>query len=1659
MNILKCVWSIFALLCFANKLHAQSNPAINASVTSGCSPLSITFSNSSAGFSDKAVYEWDFGNNNKVITSNKDSSVGAIYNLASIYTVTLTVTDSNKVSSTSLNINVFKNPTASFTINKYGGCTPLSVKFTSTSIAGSGKINFYLWDFGNGNVQQGDSLADVLNLYNNGGNYPVKLLVRNSNNCSSIQIINDSIIRALQSPKSNYVRSNNFLCSIGDSSTFTNKSNNIDNATYSWRFGDGKSSTTSNPVHPYFLNGTFQDSLIVTNKNGCADTSFSASPVYVASFVTNYKIPDSACANSNVTLTNVSIPTPTSYYWESSEMNITPLKSPSFNHTYANEGAFTIKLINKFGSCIDSVSKKLKVVASTVLSNFVVNNIPLCNGKVSIVLIDTVVGDRNWVWKLNDTIIQKTQQGKFQLSIDSIYKFSLSTITASGCAAEVSLLDSVKKVPVKITTDPIKITGCPGLQLRFSTNPPIGLSNYNWDFGDTTYSSQATPTHTYNNVGTYPVSLAYTTADGCRDTVWLRSVKTALKPKAAFSISTNSPTVCGNTKIYFTDQTMPKPINEWSWNFGDSTPINHTSNPNHSYHDTGTFNMQLIVSNGICADTLFLPKYFTILPSIAYIDTIKNTCNDKRDTVTFTQKNKLVKSGTWYFGDGDSLSLDTSIRVYKHIYKNEGAFIPILKSTDGNCIVSDSEKVYVLFKQHPYFVADTNKLVADTNVFCEQDWMTLRLKPKSVDTNMAVVNNNSYYALQRWQYGDGSFYTGIPTSSRNFTTTYKETLTPLAPGKLNIRAITISNFFGCSDTSNYVIVKTKGPIAGYQITNASDCFKKPITFHDTSKVMYGVPIVKWTWGFGDSTSTTVSAKYDQSHVYAKPASYPTYLKVTDKEGCIDSTRYNNAAAPTGPIASFNWLPTDIVTDSATAFTSTSNIFGCINPKYNWSLSNSKFKDSTASISYTYSFPLKDTITLIVTNPSNHCIDTAINSVIVKRAIAKFSTTISYSDKQTSCPPAVVTAQSKSIGATQISWDFGDSTSGTGLITNSVVQHTYAKPGVYTLKLVVYNNSFRSDSSTETLKIEGPYANIKSNIQKSCGPTSVALSAKGAYENISWYFGDVKNTLPNKKDSILTHLYSQAGTFFPSILLEDTHGCKSSFTLSDSIIIDTLKASFTLNNHVFCNEAAIVCTANISSYSGDNLKKPLSYRWSFDSTNNINATSTLLSPNFLYTKPGKYPITQKVTTFGGCKTIKIDTVQVNASAKPVMTSPTNVCENEPVDLTATAANAAKVKWNWLINNKDSSSLQKLDTMHFKTVKDSSYNVQAKVLTLINGCADSAIANFMVHPIPYFKLTVTPAKKPICQNETITLSASDGKSYLWSPDNTNNHNASLTLIARETALYSVTATNQFKCSSSDTTTVTVVPKQIPNFNPVRLLCNGDSVELNVNGADSLVWSTDSSTLSNFGDHPFAKPTTTTDYEFKASDKYKCFTFYGNINVEVGNTPTPKSNYINVLTGDVAALNTVSSPAYTSYKWTPNTYLSCDGCAVPDCTPRSDIGYGVLVKTKYGCQTTDSVFVHITCADAVYVPSAFAPNGLNKLLYPAGKGVKKINYFRVFNRDGQLIYERSNFLLGDSSIGWNGKMKGKEIESGTYVYTLEAICDTGEVFHKKGTVVLIR
>jgi len=153
------------------------------------------------------------------------------------------------------------------------------------------------------------------------------------------------------------------------------------------------------------------------------------------------------------------------------------------------------------------------------------------------------------------------------------------------------------------------------------------------------------------------------------------------------------------------------------------------------------------------------------------------------------------------------------------------------------------------------------------------------------------------------------------------------------------------------------------------------------------------------------------------------------------------------------------------------------------------------------------------------------------------------------------------------------------------------------------------------------------------------------------------------------------------------------------------------------------------------------------------------------------------------------------------------------------------------------------------------------------------------------------------------------------------------------------------------------------------------------------------------------------------------------------------------------------TSSDPYKSEYQWSPATNLDNPDIADPVGiygAEFSSIVYQVTATDSLGCYGSGSVKVTIarTLPD-IFVPSAFTPGkGSNSLFRPVCMGISSLDYFRVYNRWGQLVYSTSR-----PGQGWDGRIQGVLQENNAYLWMVRGTDYTGRVILKKGTVVLIR
>lgn len=327
-----------------------------------------------------------------------------------------------------------------------------------------------------------------------------------------------------------------------------------------------------------------------------------------------------------------------------------------------------------------------------------------------------------------------------------------------------------------------------------------------------------------------------------------------------------------------------------------------------------------------------------------------------------------------------------------------------------------------------------------------------------------------------------------------------------------------------------------------------------------------------------------------------------------------------------------------------------------------------------------------------------------------------------------------------------------------------------------------------------------------------------------------------------------------------------------------------------------------------------------------------------------------------------------------------------------------------------------------------------------------------------------LSFTPQTDPaICEGTSTQLQLiSNATLYSWTPATGLSNTTIPNPVANPTVStqYIVTATLG-RCSADDTVLVNVNTAPIPDAGPDGFICYGQTYQLQGSGGVLYTWTPSTNLSSTTTSNPVSTPVKTITYTLlEVIDAIGCKSLTTD-QVTVDVTPPIKVKTFPFDTigysGDQFQLNATS--AATFYSWSPVTGLSNPNIPTPVLTVGpigSDVLYQVIASTAAGCKGEGYVRVKVYNGPELYVPSAFSPNGdgLNETFYPFPVGIKSINYFKVFNRWGQLLFSSTTLFKG-----WDGKLQGVEQPSGVYVFMAQGIDKNGKVLTRQGTVTLIR
>ncbi|MBI3501887.1 MAG: PKD domain-containing protein [Bacteroidetes bacterium] len=1133
--------------CLLPTAAAQVTANFSASPIAGCAPLVVQFTDMSSG--GVTSWNWDLGNGNKPVIQNPST----IYSSTGVYTVTLTV--SNGSSSNTLikvnYINVYNKPAAGFTMTDDTVCIGETVTFTDATVIspGGAPIGTWAWNFGDGN-NASVTVPSVTHPYTTAGNYPVSLIVTDTNGCTG-NIVQNIVV--VPKPSASFSATPTSKCTPPLVVSFTNTSTYTGSTTFTWYFGDGSNSASTNPSHTYTASGTYNVSLVV-HQGGCTDsitlTNYITIQNIAASFVAT---PTVICTGQTVTFTNTSVPAAVSANWNFGDATTSATINPS--HTYTAAGTYTVTMTATDASGCTGTIKNTIVVNQTPTANFIADTMVACSVPFTVNFTNTSTGGATYSWNFGDGNTSTLQNPTHTYTATGTYNVTLTVTNANGtCNATITKNAFILISPPVANFIHVPDSGCVPLTVNFTSTSSSAIDPiviYAWNFGDGGNSALQNPVHTYTATGVYSVTLTITTQNGCTATLICNNcIKVGTPPVANFGAVPD--TICFGLPINFYDSSSV-PVTGWYWNFGDGG--NSTlQNPTHTYADTGTYQVYLIAYNNGCSDTSAIKNVVILPPKAQFTYTL--SCVNYY-TVGFTSTSEGADSLVWNFGDGTIDSSNTTNPV--HTYGVRGPFTVTLTAYNYS---SGCNNVYTA----SFTIAEPIASFTVANTF--------GCYPFTANFTGTSQDANSVW----WNFGDPS--TIADTSIIN-----NPAYTYTATGQYPVTLI-ITDVNGCKDTVTDTL-GALGPYPYFYADTLTGCRPLLVTFIDTS--VSDSVITQWIWNFGDGTIDTT---YNDSiiHTYTTPGNYNVTMQITDTNGCVKSITVNNYINPTFPYPAFT-LDTfackgDILTLDASATSG-------VGLSYAWNFGDGNTATTTSAlITHSYASDSLYVITLTVTD-ANGCDSTITDTVLILKPKANFG----WALDTIYCGFAQYTFTDSSTGyVTNWNWNFGSA--GSSTLQNPTV--FYQSGGIYSVTLTITNAGLCTDTLVLDSIISVPFAagNFSLTPTSGCNPLTVCFHSNSI--NTSYYywdFGDGVTGISYGADTC--HTYTVPGSWNPQLLLE--------YTLPTgqpcSQLATNLSGAVTVTNviNVALNEPSIIhvpqdsIVAVTTSYNGG--VPPYTFNWS------------------------------------------------------------------------------------------------------------------------------------------------------------------------------------------------------------------------------------------------------------------------------------------------------------------------------------------------------------------------------------------------------------------------------------------------------------------------------
>lgn len=1504
-------------------------------------------------------------------------------------------------------IRTYAQPNANFSASVTQGCVPLIVSFQDAT---TGNPTSWSWDLGNGVFP---TVQNPSTTYLSPGVYTVKLTATSATGSDVEEKI--SYIVVYDTPSVSFTATPTSGCPplqvcFTDNSTL----NSTGTGTYSWFFGDGGSSSIKNPCHTYTSSGGKAVTLQVTNSRGCTKTK------NIPNFINVNSKPQGSMSASQVsfcgspaTVTFTGSGTGSTsytYYWDFGDGVLDTGQSVTHTYTGTAPICYNVRLITQGANgCLDTTINPAYICLYDPKANFTSPASACVGTAVTFTNTSTPTGSSsNWSF------------GSTQNSPSHVFSTpGVKTVTLisgiGGCSDTISKQITIHPSPI-VNFYKIPDTPCPApVSIQFvPTN--TGLTSYDWDFGDVASSSNTStltsPTHVYNDNGYYKVILKAKSAQGC-ETIVEKDSFVKIFPLYAYALPVIDSGCVPRTVNFqgrgLTDTTdltsfYPWGVKTYTWNFGDGSSNSNQQSPTHVYTDTGIFYAVLTVTtNNGCVETDTIEIRVGIKPTADFSATPLVICADKPQ-VTFTNTSVNAKYYYWDFGEDASKNTYSNGGNATYTYEYPGFKTVVLKAWNNGCLDTAMRTNYIEVLP--------SKAIINIDYNCDSPRYV-----QFIDTNSI---GDQYH---KWIFGDGTTDT-----STNPLHIYSSL------GVYNVMLITYNDSTGCDDTATTTL-NLNSPTLTFTASDTAICPTDVVNF---TASFQGGTVKDASW-YIDNGIVGTPGSMSLSHQFDFVGYHDVKFVVIDINLCTWTVDKQDHILVSKPEANFSASPRSGCLPLTVQFYDTSHTLpGVTIATRDWDFGNGATTSTTNStVLSTYTNKGLYGIGLVVTDNVG-CKDTAYYNDYINASKPKAD----FNVANIVCLGDSIEFFNNSIDADSFKWYFGDGDSS----TLAQPKHPYYQRGFYTVTLIAYDTLGCSDTMvfSPQLEVKKPVAAFTvSDSVAICPPLAVKFTntSTGNTSGNNWSFGNGATSTVISP----TEVYNTPGNYIARLVVTDNFGCKDTATKNMKLL--GYSGAFSYSPLTGCKPLTVNFTTTLSTIPS------LLYDFGDGVTqaNSLNATHT-------YTNPGAY-VPKLIMSDGlGCSSFSLgkDTIKVDGVYPGFDFSP--ACQFS----TVTFNDSSKGVFSYVSSRKwtfhdGQTSTSKNPSKFFGL--PGKYPITL-VVTNANGCIDSITKEFEV--FEPMQISVSD-DTTICLLDSALLVPTGAVSYTWSPAASLSCVNCITPYAKPQVKteYTVISTDGNGCHDTDKVVIDIKTHVESIAGGGNEICEGDTLNLYASGARTYKWFPPTGLDNPESSNPVASPNETVEYIVVAYEA-SCIPDTNKVKVVIHPLPDVNAKGERTVPAGTATDLFASGKGYTRIEWVPDYAISCKTCSSPSVSPFKTTTYKVLAYSDFGCVDSAEVTITVLCDNSqVFIPNTFTPNGdgQNDIFYPRGEGINRVKSFRIYNRWGEVVFERNDFTLNDKTKGWDGTYNGNTLEPAVYIYTVEAYCETGELIKWKGDVSILR